>query len=83
MIIAFWIEDGKLFGAPEGEDPGEIVHVKLEELQFEVETPDGQYFDIEFVRDDKGKITKMVLGAGEMEIEAKRLEEKKEEKEKK
>ena len=48
--------------------------------QIEVETPDGQTFDITFVKGDKGKITKMILGAGEMEFEAPRIKEDKKEK---
>jgi len=52
------------------------VPIDGKELEFGVETPDGQYFDIKFVKDDKGKITKMVLSAGEMTFEAKRIEEK-------
>ena len=81
MIVSIWVEDGKLFAAPEDEDPGELAPVKGKELVFEIETPDGQYFDLTFVRDDKGKITKFILGIEGMEFEAPRIEEEKKNKE--
>ncbi|MCX6576784.1 MAG: hypothetical protein NTV82_10375 [Candidatus Aminicenantes bacterium] len=62
MAINFFEKDGKLFGAPVGETPEEILPVKGSLLKFEV-TPasTGQFFELEFVRNEKGVIDKCVL----------------------
>ena len=69
MVVNFYAEEGKLYGAPEGETAEEIVPVEGEELKFEVNTPDGQYFELTFVRDEEGKIHKCLLIAQGMELE--------------
>jgi len=62
MAINFFEKDGKLFGAPVGETPEEILPVKGSLLKFEV-TPSttGQFYELEFVRNEKGVIDKCVL----------------------
>jgi hypothetical protein len=62
MVINFFEKDGKLFGAPVGETPDEILPVKGSLLKFEV-TPasTGQLYELEFVRNEKGVIDKCVL----------------------
>ncbi len=62
MSINFFEKDGKLFGAPVGETPEEILPVKGSLLKFEV-TPasTGQLYELEFVRNEKGVIDKCVL----------------------
>jgi hypothetical protein len=62
MLINFFERDGKLFGAPVGETPEEILPVKGSLLKFEV-TPasTGQLYELEFVRNEKGVIDKCVL----------------------
>lgn len=69
MLIKFWVEDGKLFGAPEGETPAEIVPVEGEKLLFEVNSPDGMNFRLEFVRGEDKKIAKFILRGAGMEGE--------------
>jgi len=62
MVINFFERDGKLFGAPVGETAEEILPVKGSLLKFEV-TPSttGQFYELEFVRNEKGVIDKCVL----------------------
>jgi hypothetical protein len=69
MSINFLEKDGKLFGAPVGETPEEILPVKGSLLKFEV-TPasTGQLYELEFVRNEKGVIDKCVLKTMSMEI---------------
>jgi|APFre7841882590_1041340.scaffolds.fasta_scaffold49105_1 hypothetical protein len=69
MVINFFEKDGKLFGAPVGETPEEILPVKGSLLKFEV-TPSnvGQLYELEFVRNEKGVIDKCIMKAGGMEI---------------
>ncbi|UCC38966.1 MAG: hypothetical protein JSV96_14315 [Candidatus Aminicenantes bacterium] len=77
MVIGFWIEDGKLMGGPEGEEPTELEPVEGEELKFTATTSEGQYFEIAFVRDDKGKVTKCVISTMGMDYEGTRIKEEK------
>jgi hypothetical protein len=69
MVINFFEKDGKLFGAPVGDTPEEILAVKGSLLKFEV-TPasTGQLYELEFVRNEKGVIDKCVLKTMGMEI---------------
>lgn len=75
MIIKFWVEDGKLLAAPEGEEPAELEQVEGEELKFQATTPEGEFFEMEFSRDEKGKITKCKISAMGMEFEGKKIKD--------
>ncbi len=75
MNIKFWVEEEKLWGAPEGETPGELEPMEGEEFKFEVTTDDGQYFSIDFVKDKSGKYNKCIIQTMEMEIEGTRIEQ--------
>jgi len=75
MIIVFWIEDGKLLAAPEGQDGAELEPVEGEELEFTVTPPNGQLYELTFVRDDKGKVTKCVVSTMGMDYEGERIKE--------
>ncbi len=75
MVIGFWIEDGRLMGGPEGEEPAEIEPVEGEELKFTATTSEGQYFEIAFVRDDEGKVAKCVIGTMGMEYEGNKIKD--------
>ncbi len=74
-IIAFWIEDGKLKAAPEGETPEVLEPVEGEELKFQAFPPDGSVLDLEFIRDEKSKITKCKLSGMGMELEGQRIKD--------
>ena len=69
MIVTFWVEEGKLWGAPEGEEPAELEPVEGTPLHFEINTPDGQYFELEFVKDDSGKVAKCLVDMMGMAME--------------
>lgn len=70
MIVNFFEREGKLFGYPPGETPEEIVPVKGENpLKFEVTiSSNGQYFELEFARNENKEITRCTLKAQGMEI---------------
>ena len=63
LKVVFWVDEGKLLGAPEGQemDYAEIMPVDLELMKFETTAPDGQYYEIEFGKDEDGKIAKCNL----------------------
>ena len=69
MAFNFYEEKGKLFGAPTGETPEEIKPVEGKELQYEVTTSEGQYYQLEFVRNEQGKIAKCIIRTQGMEFE--------------
>jgi hypothetical protein len=73
MVVSFWVEDGKLWGAPEGETPEELEAVEGEDLKFEINTADGQFMELEFVKDDSGKVTKCIVMTMGMEMEGVRI----------
>lgn len=62
MLINVFERDGKLFGAPVGETPEEMLPVKGSLLKFEV-TPSGggQLYELEFVRNEKNVIDKCIV----------------------
>lgn len=69
MIVSFWVEEGKLWGAPEGESPEELEPVEGENLKFEITTANGQFMELEFVKDDSGKVAKCIVLTMGMEME--------------
>ena len=69
QVVKFWVEEGKLWGAPEGETPEELEPVEGEDLKFEINTTDGQFMELEFVKDDSGKVTKCIVMMMGMEME--------------
>lgn len=69
LIVNFFEKDGKLFGAPPGETPEEIVPVKDSPLKFEVVVSgSGQLYQLEFVRNEKKVVDRCIMRAGGMEI---------------
>ena len=69
LIVNFFEKDGKLFGAPPGDTPEEIVPVKDSPLKFEVVVSgNGQLYQLEFVRNEKKVIDRCIMRAGGMEI---------------
>jgi len=70
MIVQFAENEGKLFGAPPGETPEEIHPVEGKPLCFDITLAQGgQYFFLEFVRNEKGVIDKCLLTAEGMTFE--------------
>ncbi|MCX6572589.1 MAG: hypothetical protein NTX99_01225 [Candidatus Aminicenantes bacterium] len=70
MMVQFTEQDGKLFGAPPGETPEEIKPVEGKPLGFDVTVADsGDYYELQFVRNDKGVIDKCVMSVQGMVVE--------------
>jgi hypothetical protein len=75
MVITFSEEDGKLMAAPEGQEAIEIEPVEGEDMKFDVTSPDGQYYEIIFAKDESGKVNLCTLITQGMEIEGVRIKE--------
>jgi hypothetical protein len=75
MIINFWVEGGKLYGAPQGQENefAEVILKDAEKLFFEATPPGGQLFEIEFIRGENKKIEKSVLRSQGMEAPGVRI----------
>jgi len=71
MIINFWIEAGKLYGAPQGQESefAEVILKDAAKLFFEATTPGGNLFEIEFFRGESKKIEKSILRSQGMEAQ--------------
>ena len=70
MVVQFTDSDGKLFGAPVGEAPEELTVIEGKPLCFGVTVAaNGQYYELQFVRNDKGVIDKCVMNAMGMTVE--------------
>jgi hypothetical protein len=70
LVINFYVQEGKLFGMPEGETAEMLMPMKGDNpLMFDVTTADnGQYYELEFGRDEKGQIDKCTLRTQGMEV---------------
>ncbi len=70
LVVQFTEKDGKLFGAPVGETPEEIKPVAGKPLCFDITTAEeGMYYEMQFVRNEKGVIDKCVMNTMGMTIE--------------
>ena len=69
LLVNFFEKDGKLFGAPPGENAEEILPVKDSPLKCEVTvSTNGQYYQLQFVRNENKIIDKCLMNAMGMEI---------------
>jgi len=74
MVVQFTESGGKLFGAPVGEAPEELTPVEGKPLCFGVTVAEnGQYYELQFVRNDKGVIDKCVMNAMGMVVEGMKI----------
>ena len=74
MVVQFTESDGKLFGAPVGEAPEELTPVEGKSLCFGVTVAaNGQYYELQFVRNDKGVIDKCVMNTMGMTVEGMKI----------
>jgi len=74
MTVIFSEENGKLLGAPPGETPEEIKPVAGKPLCFDITvSTNGQYYELRFVRNDKGVIDKCLMTTMGMELEGIRV----------
>jgi hypothetical protein len=69
MTVNFFEKDGRLYGAPVGETPEELLPVEGSPLKFTV-TPAsaGQTYELEFARNDKKMIDRCLIKVSGMEI---------------
>ena len=61
MLVSFWVENGGLWGAPEGQEAAELTPVEGNELKFEVNTADGGYMELEFIKDESDEVVKCTV----------------------
>jgi len=61
MLIDFYVEDGVICGRGADYSLGELKPLKGNDLKFQAETPHGEKWSFEFIKDDKGKIVKCKL----------------------
>jgi hypothetical protein len=74
LIVQFMEQDGKLFGAPPGETPEEIKPVEGKPICFAVTLAEsGDYYELQFVRNDKGVIDKCVMSVMGMTVEGMKI----------
>jgi len=70
LLVQFTEVEGKLFGAPPGETPEEIRPVEGKPLCFDFALADsGDYYVLQFVRNDKGVIDKCIMTVQGMVVE--------------
>ncbi len=69
MQVSFWVEGGALWGGPEGQEAAELTPVEGQELKFEINTSDGQFMEVEFVKDESGQVAKCTVLTMGMEME--------------
>ena len=74
LLVQFTEADGKLFGAPPGQTPEEIKPVQGKPLCFDVTvSTNGQYYELQFVRNDQSVIDKCVMTVQGMVIEGTKI----------
>jgi hypothetical protein len=74
-VLIFFVKDGVLMGKSYDDDEEvPLEPVEGEELKFEATTNQGQFYELTFSRDEKGKITKCLLMTGGIEIEGTKVE---------
>ena len=74
MVVQFTESGGNLFGAPVGEAPEELTPVEGKSLCFGVTVAaNGQYYECQFVRNDKGVIDKCVMNTMAMTVEGMKI----------
>jgi len=74
MIVQFTESDGKLFGAPVGEMPEELKPIEGKPLFFDITVAaNGQYYELQFVRNEKGVIDKCVMNVMGTSVEGMKI----------
>jgi hypothetical protein len=63
LTVVYWVKEAKLYVAEQGREneSTEIVPVDLAKMKFEATNNDGNYYEIEFSRDEAGKIAKSLM----------------------
>jgi len=69
-VFAFITEEGKLMGAPAGENPSVLELVEGKEMTFVGYSPDGTEHFFKFLRNEEGEVAKCVLSIPAMGLVA-------------
>ena len=74
-VISFYVKEGELYGTS-GDGSEEVLcePVDLETMSFEATDMGGQFFEIQFSRDEDKKITKCVILTEGMEVEGTKID---------
>jgi hypothetical protein len=62
-VLSFYEKDGVLFGVQDDSEPIENKPVKDKPLHFEAVGSGGNLIEMQFVRDDKGVIAKLIVSS--------------------
>ncbi len=73
LLVRFFVDNARLFGAPPDETPEEILPVKDKPLCFEVTVQGSEYYFLKFVRNDQGEIDTCIMSVQGMEIPGKKI----------
>jgi len=73
IYVRFFVDNGKLFGAPPDETPEEISPVKDKPLCFEVTVQGSEYYFLKFIRNEQGEIDSCIMSVQGMEITGKKI----------
>ena len=70
LAINFYVQEGKLYGLPEGQTAELLLPMKGDNpLKFDVTVADnGQYYELEFGRDENGQTDRCTLRTMGMEV---------------
>ncbi len=68
--FVFIVEEGKLMGAPAGENPSVLEPVEGKDMTFAGHSSDGTELLFKFVRDEEGKVAKCILSIPAMGLVA-------------
>jgi len=68
--FVFIAEEGKLMGAPAGENPSVLEPVEGKDMTFAGHSSDGTELLFKFVRDEEGKVAKCILSIPAMGLVA-------------
>jgi hypothetical protein len=60
MVVSFRVEDDQLWIVPKGEEASVLEPVEDKPLHFSVETGDGSLIEMEFIKDESGKVVNFI-----------------------
>ncbi|MBN1938094.1 MAG: hypothetical protein JW843_00810 [Candidatus Aminicenantes bacterium] len=73
LYVRFFVDNGKLWGAPPDETPEELNPVKDKPLCFDVMVQGTEYYFLKFIRNDQGEIDTCIMSVQGMEITGKKI----------
>jgi hypothetical protein len=73
LFVRFFVDNGKLFGAPPNETPEQLNPVKDKPLCFDVLVQGTEYYFLKFFRNEQGEIDTCIMSVQGMEITGKKI----------